>query len=62
MWPVWERQEATRTEFWLLILKEGRGDLVAGERIMLKWILKNKDDRERNGFIWLCVRSGSRLF
>jgi len=33
----------------------------ANERMLLKWILKNQDDRGRNGFIWLCVRSGRIL-
>jgi hypothetical protein len=33
----------------------------ANERMLLKWILKNQDDRGKDGFIWLCVRSGRIL-
>jgi hypothetical protein len=51
------------TEFWLENL-EGRnhlGDLSIDERIILKWILKKQGMRMWTGFMWLRIRTNSRL-
>ena len=59
MWQVWETGGVHRG-FWWEDLREGDhlGDLGVDERIILKWILKKRDEESWTGLIWLRIGTG----